>query len=74
MDSKQEQEKIVQKGMVLGYLLRSSAPEFSVGITKIAKDLDLEPDCVSDVLLNLATENRISLTISRAVIRLGGES
>jgi hypothetical protein len=67
-----EQAIAINKAMVLGYLLRSTKPEFSVGTQTLADVLKISPIEVNASLMALATEERIKLTISRAVVQLGG--
>ena len=62
----------INKAMVLGYLLRSTQPEFSIGTQKLADVLKISPIEANDSLIALATEGRIKITISRAVVQLGG--
>jgi hypothetical protein len=60
----------IHKGMVLGYLLRSPQPEFSINVSKLSEVLTLTTAEINEALMLLATEERIKLTISRAVVRL----
>lgn len=64
------QESAIHKGMVLGYLLRSPQPEFSISVSKLSEVLSISPAEVNSTLMLLATEERISLTITRAIVQL----
>jgi hypothetical protein len=61
----------INKGMVLGYLLRSPQPEFSINVSKISEVLALTAVEINDALILLTKEERIKLTISRAIVQLG---
>jgi hypothetical protein len=56
--------------MVLGYLLRSPQAEFSISVSKLSEVLGITPAKVNSVLMTLATDNRINLTITRAIVQL----
>lgn len=68
--SPNDQTIAINKAMVLGYLLRSKQPEFSIGTQKLADVLGISPQEANDSLMTLASEGRIKLAISRAVVQL----
>lgn len=65
-----DQASTINKGMVLGYLLRSPQPEFSINISRISEVLTLTALEVNNALMMLLEEQRITLTISRAIVQL----